>query len=430
MNHAYRLRCTECGASYDDRDVCYVCVSCAAAQQPAGITRGILEVAWTQDALRARYALWKQQGARVGIERHRSLLPIDDASPVLHLPVGQTPILPVPRLRDRLNMPRLFVKDDTRNPSASYKDRASALVCIKAWEYKQTTIVAASTGNAATALSCIAASMGQKAIILVPRSAPSGKLVQMLSYGAMVVPVDGTYDQAFELSLMATKQFGWYNRNTAFNPFTIEGKKTASLELLEDLGGEAPDVVIVPTGDGVIISGIAKGFRDLRDAGAIARVPRLLAVQAAGSCSIAKALQQGTSEPLVQAGASTVADSICVAAPRAGLLAVRAVRESGGTGVIVQDDAILEAIGELARYGAVFAEPAAAASLAGLHAALAQQLVDKKERTVLLVTGHGLKDVASASKVVRMPEAIAPRLEPLLERLKETASTEMIAGKA
>lgn len=416
----WRLSCTECGRAYEERAVRYVCPACAVLQEPGGATRGVLEVVWEPSALRDGWRHALGVADRIGLERFRSLLPVGQAAPRIPLVVGDTPTLDVPRLRSRLGMPRLFVKDETRNPSASYKDRASALVCMKAAEYGEQTIVAASTGNAATALACIAASLGQRAVILVPASAPPAKLVQMLSYGAEVLPVDGTYDQAFELSLEATRRFGWYNRNTAFNPFTIEGKKTSAFEMVLALG-RAPDVVVVPTGDGVIVSGVAKGFRDMLAAGAIDRLPRLVAVQAEGSASIARALRSGG--PLeTTANAHTVADSICVAAPRAGLLAVREVRRSGGAGVMVSDDAIVESIGELARYAAVFTEPAGAAAHAGLLAALAQGLVSPGENVVLLVTGHGLKDIASASKGIRMPPPIPADVEALNQAVRDGAT--------
>jgi threonine synthase len=314
-------------------------------------------------------------------------------------------------------LPNLWVKDDTRNPSASYKDRASALVCLKAAEYGEKVLVAASTGNAATALSCMAAGLGQRAVILVPATAPRAKLVQMLCYGAEVIPVRGSYDQAFELSLEATRVLGWYNRNTAYNPFTIEGKKTGALEIARDLGGRGPEVVVVPTGDGVILSGIAKGFRDLVRAGVLTRSPRLLAVQASGSAAIALAIRERR-ELLAVPGSSTVADSICVDAPRAGLLAIREIHASEGHAVVVEDQEIVEAIGLLARLGGVFAEPAAAAALAGLQRATQENLISPNDEIVLMITGHGLKDVATASKSFEMPEAILPTSQALIERLQ------------
>lgn len=417
----WKLTCTECGAHYDERDVRYVCPVCAEAQSPGDSTRGVLEVEWDVDALRAGWSAYLDDALTRGLERVRPLLPLSDRAPVLPLVVGDTPMCAVPLLRENLGLPNLWVKDDTRNPSASYKDRASALVCLKAAEYGESVIVAASTGNAATALSCLAASLGQRAVILVPASAPRAKLVQMLCYGAQVVPVQGSYDQAFELSLEATRLFGWYNRNTAYNPFTIEGKKTAALEVVRDLGGRSPDAVVIPTGDGVILSGIAKGFRDLVRAGVIARVPKLISVQAAGSAAIANAVREGRDLVAVP-GAKTVADSICVDAPRAGLLAVREIRASGGHAVVVEDEAIVRAIAELARLGGIFAEPAAAAALAGLHVAMQESVISANDEIVLMITGHGLKDVATASGSIEVPEAIRPDTAALRERLEQVGT--------
>jgi len=417
----WKLTCTECGAHYDERDVRYVCPVCAEAQSPGDSTRGVLEVEWDVDALRAGWSAYLDDALTRGLERVRPLLPLSDRAPVLPLVVGDTPMCAVPLLRENLGLPNLWVKDDTRNPSASYKDRASALVCLKAAEYGESVIVAASTGNAATALSCLAASLGQRAVILVPASAPRAKLVQMLCYGAQVVPVQGSYDQAFELSLEATRLFGWYNRNTAYNPFTIEGKKTAALEVVRDLGGRSPDAVVIPTGDGVILSGIAKGFRDLVRAGVITRVPKLISVQAAGSAAIANAVREGRDLVAVP-GAKTVADSICVDAPRAGLLAVREIRASGGHAVVVEDEAIVRAIAELARLGGIFAEPAAAAALAGLHVAMQESVISANDEIVLMITGHGLKDVATASGSIEVPEAIRPDTAALRERLERVGT--------
>jgi threonine synthase len=281
-------------------------------------------------------------------------------------------------------MPHLFLKDDTRNPSGSTKDRASALVVAKAIEYGYGTVAAASTGNAATALSAAGAAAGMRTVVFVPASAPPAKLVQMASYGATLVPVDGTYDQAFELSIAACERFGWYNRNTALNPFTVEGKKTAALEIARDLWPESPDAVVVPTGDGVII---------------------------------ARALRSGAARITPEPDAGSVADSLTVAAPRNAVMALKDVRASGGCGILVSEEAILDAIPRLARATAVFAEPAAAIALAGLEAALAEGLVGREERVVLLVTGTGLKDVPAAARRVRVPAPVEPTIEAVETRL-------------
>ncbi len=407
----FHFQCSECGATYAEKDVELVCPRCAGRQEPGGVTRGILHV--ELDELPSRWP----EAALASPEFLEAFLPL---APTGHLPplaVGGTPLLPVDGLRRSLGLPRLWVKDDTRNPSGSTKDRASLLVVAKALEYGRDTVAAASSGNAATALAAVAAAAGVRAVVFVPAAAPEGKLVQILCYGAEMLPVDSSYDDAFELCLAACERYGWYNRNTALNPFTIEGKKTAALEIAAQLAPEEPDVVFVPTGDGVILSGVAKGFADLERAGLIARRPRLIAVQPERSPAIAAALQSGAETITPVAEATSVADSLNVQVPRATLLCLSRVRESGGTGVTVSDDAILAAIAEMARSAGVFAEPAAAAALAGLHVALEQDLVGRDERIVLLVTGNGLKDVPAAARSVTRPEPVAPRFEAVAERL-------------
>ncbi len=399
--------CNECGARFAEDRALYVCPSCTRLQVPGGYTRGVLRVELAEGSLPRR---WPQAPLSTP-EGLAPFLPVHVPGSLFSFAAGGTPLLPVPRLREALAMPRLFLKDDTRNPSGSTKDRASHLVVAKAIEYGYETVAAASTGNAATALSAAGAAAGIKTVVFVPATAPPAKLVQMASYGARLVPVAGTYDQAFELSLEACARFGWYNRNTALNPFTVEGKKAASLEIARDLVPEAPDVVVVPTGDGVIIAGIAKGFADLVRCGLLSRVPRLVAVQPERSGAIARALRSGAAEITPEPGAGSVADSLTVSAPRNAVMALKDIRASGGCGVLVSEDAILDSIPRLAAATAVFAEPAAAIALAGLEIALAEGLVSRQERVVLLVTGTGLKDVPAAARRVRVPEPVTPTLE-------------------
>ena len=395
----FTFRCSECGARYGEREVRYVCPACAARQVPGAPTRGVLEVVLDRrPELPAPPASDPEALAR--------LLPIASPASLPPLPVGGTPLLSVPGLRRHLGMPHLWVKDDTRNPSGSTKDRASLLVVAKAVEYGYGTIACASTGNAATALACMAAAAGLRAVVFVPAAAPPAKLVQIAAYGARLVAVDGSYDQAFELCGQACARFGWYNRNTAFNPFTVEGKKTAAVEIAAQLHPERADVVVVPVGDGVIISGVAKGFADVLDAS-----PRLLAVQPEGSSALVRALAAGAATPEPMCGAASVADSLVVDAPRNAALALARVRASHGAGVEVPDAAIVTAITLLARTAGVFAEPAGAAALAGLMAAVSFGLVGRDERVVLLVTGSGLKDIGAARRAVALPRPVAPSLE-------------------
>jgi len=407
----FHYRCSECGVTYQETEVQLVCPACAPQQKPGGVLRGVLEV-----IIEELPSKWPARAVSSPEFLH-AFLPLASMDFLPPLPVGGTPLLEVPRLRRALGMPRLWVKDDTRNPSGSTKDRASLLVVAKAREYGFETVAAASTGNAATALAAVAAAAGMRAVVFVPASAPEAKLIQMLSYGAAVLPVEGSYDDAFELCLAACREFGWYNRNTALNPFTIEGKKTVALEMAADLAPECPDAVLVPTGDGVILSGVAKGFADLQRCGLIKRMPRLIAVQPEGAAAIIHALRNGADMITEVPGAASVADSLVVQAPRNALQCLRNIRASHGAGVAVPDRAILEAITELARQTGIFAEPAGAAALAGLHAALQEGLVNRDERVVLLVTGTGLKDVAAASRAVERPAAMPLSLEAVAKRL-------------
>lgn len=405
----FHFRCLECGEEYSEDPQRMVCSRCTAKQEPGGAVRGVLEVVLKE--LPSRWPHFRLSDA----EFLQVFLPIADESSLPPLPIGDTPLLDAQRLREELQLPRLFVKDDTRNPSGSTKDRASLLVVAKAIDYGCNTVATASTGNAASALAAVAAACGLRSVVLVPSTAPPAKLVQMQSYGAQVVPIEGTYDQAFDLCAAACNRFGWYNRSTALNPFTIEGKKTAALEIAASMLPDHPDAVLVPTGDGVILAGLAKGFRDLEAAGLISTRPRLIAVQPEGSSAIVRALRSGSNEAAFFADATSVADSLTVEKPRNAIGCLAEIRASRGGGVVVSDDAILAAIPRLAGSTGVFAEPAGAAALAGLEAALDEGLVDPDERIVLMVTGNGLKDVVAAARALTSPDPVAPTLEAISE---------------
>ncbi len=407
----FLLRCSECRLEYAEDPALLTCPACSGQQEPGRSTRGVLEVELAR--FPDRWPDHPPSDPRFLAD----FLPVRGPESFPIFPAGDTPLLPAPRLAGQLGIAGLWIKDDTRNPSGSTKDRASLLVAAKAREYGLGTIAAASTGNAGTALAAVGAAAGLETVVLVPATAPEAKLVQMLSYGARVIPVDGTYDDAFELCLAACRKFGWYNRNTALNPFTIEGKKTAALEIARSAAPTIPDVVVVPVGDGVILSGMAKGFANLFAADLIDRVPRLVAVQPEGSAAIARAWAAGADDAEPVRGAHSVADSLTVEAPRNARLCLRDIRESGGGAVVVSDSDIVAAIPNLASSSGVFAEPAAAATLAGLEAALDVGLVDRTESAVLLVTGTGLKDVPAAARAIQRPEPVEPTLEAVSARL-------------
>lgn len=413
-------RCSLCGTEYLPGQVTYTCPK----------DGGNLDIELEYDFIKKKYqpeditsrgdfSLW----------RYEPLLPVGipkgEATP-LHL-AGWTPVFKLPRLAEKLGLKHLWLKDESRNPSASFKDRASAIVVARAQEIKAGVVVTASTGNAGAALACMSAAIGQKAVIFAPKSAPPAKVAQLLIFGAQVILVDGTYDDAFDLAVKAADEFGWYCRNTGYNSFTAEGKKTAAFEIWEwwmeahhdwhkqesPLDSHSPLTIFVPVGDGNIISGIHKGFKDLFKLGWIPNLPRIIGVQAEGSAAIANAFQAGT-EIITPVSATTLADSISVDLPRDGVRAVRAAKETGGMYVTVSDDEIIRSIAELGRMG-VFAEPAGAAAYAGLVRAAASGVVGSEDPVLVLNTGSGLKDVRAALKAV----VEAPIIEPNLDAVKK-----------
>jgi threonine synthase len=405
----FLYRCTLCGNTYARDEVRYLCPACGRGYHPGKPLEGVLEVLFDAEELCA--------AANSGIPDEEMFLPVERCF-FPPLAVGQTPFMSVPRLARELKCAHLHIKNDAANPSGSLKDRASFLMAAEARRLGERTIVTASTGNAASALAAVCASAGMEAIIFVPASAPRAKLAQMILYGARVVPVDGSYDDAFALSLQYTTEVGGLNRNTAYHPLTIEGKKTAGLEIFRQNRNTVPDVIVVPVGDGVIISGISKAFLDLRTAGIIETMPHLLGVQAERSDAIHRYVRGETYSDALSP--STIADSISVRTPSNAHLARKAILDSDGTTVTVSDDEILSAQSLLARTTGVFAEPAAAASLAGLQKALGERLLHGRESTVLLVTGHGLKDVDAALKGVTMPAPVHPDLESARKFLQDT----------
>jgi threonine synthase len=341
------------------------------------------------------------------IWRYKPLLPVRPDSPVPPLTVGWTPLYRADRLAVGLGLRHVWVKDEGRQPSASFKDRASAIAVVKAQERGAEVITTSSTGNAGAALSALCASVGQKNVIFVPESAPPAKIAQLLVYGSAVILVRGTYDDAFELCAQAAKEFGWYNRNTGYNPYMSEGKKTAAFEICEQLDWDAPDRIFVSVGDGCVIGGVHKGLKDLLALGWIHKMPKLMGVQAAGSAALYDAWRTGIDAmQMTPIDAHTIADSISAGLPADRIKALAAVRETGGAYIKVGDEDILAAIPVLARGSGVFAEPAAAAAYAGLVKAVEQGLMAPDERTVVLSTGNGLKDIASARKAVGEPMVV------------------------
>lgn len=400
----FAYRCTQCGRAYARDEVTYLCPVCATGYKPGMPLPGVLRVEFDYDAIRARL-----QGKAIDW----TLWSAVEAKYFPPYAVGNTPFTRVDRFAALAGFTNVFVKNDGLNPSGSLKDRASFLVAAEANRIGAKTIVAASTGNAASSLAAICAAAGLDAVIFVPASAPRAKLVQMILHGARVIPVNGTYDDAFRLSLQYSEKRGGMNRNTAYHPLTIEGKKTVGFEIFQQNAGVIPDVILVPVGDGVIISGVYKAFYDLRESGLIEKLPRLVAVQAETSDAIHRFIATGVYRNADQP--TTIADSISVSAPSNASMARQAVLDSGGFSITVSDEEILRGQRSLAETTGIFAEPAAAAVAAALLKLSGDARLHAKEQIVLLITGHGLKDVGAAMTQVKIPEAV----EPVLERVEE-----------
>jgi len=355
-------------------------------------------------------------------------LPVSRLDTPFPLKVGRTPLIAAPRLGESVGLHNLYLKDETSNPSASTKDRASAVALRRAMDVGARTIAVASTGNAGSSLACLAAALDMRAVVFVPETAPVAKLTQALAFGATVLAVRGNYDDAYDLCLKASDEFGWFNRSTGYNPFTREGKKTCAYEIWEDLGRVVPDRVVVSSGDGNLLSGMWKGWRDLHAAGLIDRLPKIDCAQSENSAAICNTVRrlhdQGDSNPdwsnvvVDEVKATTVADSISVDRPRDGLAAVKSILQSGGEAITIPDKEILAAIPEIARSTGVFAEPAAAAPWAAVKQMAENKIIDADELVVCLVSGSGLKDIANAATAVGEPLTVDPTTESVREVLE------------
>jgi len=412
------FKCVVGGCTYTVDEVTYTC--------PVHGEVGTLDILYDYDHLKQTIDRDAISASRVmNSWRYKPLLPIQPDSKVPPLAVGWTPLYDAPRIADMLGIRQAWVKDGGANPTGSLKDRASTLVLARALEQGISTVSTASTGNAAAALAGLGASVPEiDIVIFVPATAPEAKIAQLLVYGATVLLVEGSYDDAFDLCMDVCQAEGWYSRNTGVNPFTTEGKKTVSLEIAEQLEWDVPDVVAVSVGDGSIISGTYKGFWDLHQLGWIDKIPRIIGVQAEGSSVLAQAWKNGIEAvDIVRTEAVTIADSISSELPRDRAKALRAVRATDGAYVTVSDDEILTALPQFAQLSGVFAEPAAVATYAGVQRAVESGVINSEESVCLLMTGNGLKDVRRAQESVAQGIRVQPNMDAVRSALAQVRTT-------
>ncbi len=408
----YYYRCINCKKEYFTHQIKYLCDDCEKQNTPELPPKGVLKVLYDYAAINKKLPKNKHQRFEQLKSNHfLDILPVKNINNFPQLAVGNTPLYNIKQIDKKELAFEFFLKDDSQNPSYSFKDRASYLVSAYAKENGIETLIAASTGNAGSSLAGICASQNQKAIILVPETAPLAKLTQILMYGARLIPVKGNYDAAFDLSIEASRKFGWYNRNTAFNPLTIEGKKTVSFELFEQLNYSIPDTIFVPVGDGVIISGVYKGFEDLLELGIIEQIPRIVAVQSEGSDNLVRNIEP---ENFKIKASKTIADSISVDIPRNFYMAKDFIKKYSGQYCTVSDEEILAASAKLSKNTGLFAEPAAATAFAGFLHYYNTGKIKENSKNIVLLTGSGLKDLQAVQKILNLPEAITPDIEQII----------------
>ena len=407
MRHVKYGKCVKCGKTYEATPDL---TNCACG--------GILEIVYDYDYIKSVFTkeTLKNRENRT-MWRYRELLPVEENTPEPPLRVGWSPLYEAPQLAKELGIAKLYVKDDGLNPTASLKDRASSMAVAKATEAGAKVIACSSTGNAASSLAGNAAAAGIETYIFVPSRAPKGKVAQLMTFGAHVVSVQGSYEETFELSKAAIDKWGWYNRNAAINPYLSEGKKTVSLEIMEQLDWQVPDYIAISVGDGCTIAGLWKGLKDLYAIGFIDKLPKLISAQAEGCCPLNRAIAAG--EDWYPMEENTLADSIAVGVPRNADKALMAIRESNGLVVNVSDEEIMAAQKLLGRTCGVFGEPAGVTGAAGLKKLCQQGQIPADATVVSVVTGNGLKDVANAIAACGEPISLPNDMELLQKAFKE-----------
>ena len=389
--------CSSCSSSYTHEDIdefnFYLCPICGKAEKNQPLS-GVLSIEYDYENISNSVSCTEFLSNDSGkFWLYPYLWPIDFNK--IDLKIFNWLALPKDNLlKCSIDEQDVLLLDETRNPTLSYKDRATSLVVLKAIELGIKEIAAASTGNAGSSLAGICARLGLYSHIFVPTNIPDEKRIQIEAYGANLVLVDGDYDLAFDTCLDESTKNGWYNRNTAYNPLTIEGKKSAAFDIFIQTHGKIPETIIIPVGDGVIISGIYKGFSDLQKLGWIEKVPKLIGVQSQNSSALVRFIDSGEFKYIP---ATTIADSISAGAPRNLYMAAQVVTESGGKALSVSDSQILSSQKEFIKETGIFCEPAAAATFAAYKTLLDEKDLED-ESVLLIITGNGLKDIKSLNR--------------------------------
>jgi threonine synthase len=399
MSFVSGLRCRECGRAYP-AEALHVCDFCF----------GPLEVAYDYEQIAARVTRERIAAGPRTIWRYRDLLPVDDAAPV-DLGAGCTPLVRADRLAAELGLGELWIKDDTANPTGSFKDRVVSVALTKARQLGFKVAACASTGNLANSVAAHAARAGMASVVLIPEDLEEAKVTMTAVYGGTVVAVSGSYDDVNRLCAELTSEHpSWAFVNVNVRTYYAEGSKTLAFEVAEQLGWRAPDHVVVPIASGSQLTKVAKGFAELVEVGLIEpAAPRISGAQAAGCAPVATAFATGA-DAIAPVKPSTIAKSLSIGNPADGWYALEAIRRSGGSCAAVSDDEVLDGISLLARTEGIFAETAGGVTIATLAKLAASGQIRADEVVVALVTGHGLKTVEAVTGRARPTVTIAPSL--------------------
>jgi len=400
MSVGTALRCRECGREYAIAPI-YTCEWCF----------GPLETTYDYDAIRATISREAIADGPPSIWRYGPLLPVD-APRGSALNAGWTPLVRAERLAAVLGLGEVWIKDDTRNPTNSFKDRVVAVALGKALDFGFKTAACASTGNLANAVAAAAARTGLDSFVFVPADLEAGKILTTAVYGGNVVAIDGNYDDVNRLCAELAAEYPWAFVNVNVRPFYAEGSKTLAFETAEQLGWEAPDHVVVPIASGSLLTKIHKGFRELYAVGLLEREPavRVSGAQATGCAPVATAFASGADD-VHPVRPATIAKSLAIGNPADGYYALDVIRSTGGGCGSVTDDEIVEGIRLLARTEGIFGETAAGVTIATLQKLAAEGVVRRDERVVVYVTGHGLKTLDAVEPHVRVTSTIPPSLD-------------------
>jgi threonine synthase len=415
MKYVKNYKCTICNKEYSKDLNLYTCPNCGEL--------GILDIIFDYNEIKKIVSRdYFINNKTIGIKRYLPYLTVKKELFEDTLVVGNTPLIKSNNLSKIVNIDNLYIKDDGQNPTQSLKDRASIIACLKAKEFGYKTISCSSTGNAASSLAGNAAKLGLKTVIFVPKRAPKGKLLQLKVFGSNLIKVNGDYKATYNLSKESIAEFGWYNRNAAVNPHLVEGKKTVAMEIAEKLDFNPTDYVFVSVGDGCTIAGVYKGFYDFYQTGLIDKIPKIIGVQAEGCSPFYDAFIN--KHEVLEAEENTIADSIAVGIPRNPIKGLNAVKNSYGRFITVTDQEILDSILILGKTEGVFAEPAAAATVAGLMKARQEGFIKKSDSVTIIITGNGLKDPQSIENEINDWTLLEPKVDEVKKYITHIKETE------